>query len=220
VFLGWEIVGMFESRGLVRTGHDLIGGEINELCHWAPVHKAGTFVWAPPPAAAAVAIEELCKARIKRQDSLHIVIVPRLMTPSGSDNSTRCQTLCSRSLHPRLTGHQPCLSLLSSVSSSLLPAAPLGNLGVPRKCSEWVGKCARCLTRRTWLQGIFCANFYWSVGGFLPCHRMWCGECYTSDNELIFPYQQVDGRGGVRKRSSSGPASDAKKLGKKGKVRR
>jgi hypothetical protein len=41
----------------------------------------GTFVWAPPPAAAAVALEELRKARIKRQDSMHILVVPRLLMP-------------------------------------------------------------------------------------------------------------------------------------------
>jgi hypothetical protein len=37
-------------------------------------------VWAPPPAAAVVAIEELRKACIKRQNSLHLVIIPCLLT--------------------------------------------------------------------------------------------------------------------------------------------
>ena len=43
-----------------------------------PLIKPGTFIWAPPPAAADVAIEELRKARIKRQESTHIFVCPRL----------------------------------------------------------------------------------------------------------------------------------------------
>ena len=39
------------------------------------------YLWAPPPAIAEVALEELRKARIKRQDSTHIFVCPRLMTP-------------------------------------------------------------------------------------------------------------------------------------------
>jgi hypothetical protein len=71
----------FQPKGWFERGHDFMGGEVDEYGHWAPRHKSGTFVWAPPPAAVAVAIEELRKARIKRQDSLHIVIIPRLLTP-------------------------------------------------------------------------------------------------------------------------------------------
>ena len=42
--------------------------------------KPGTFVWAPPPAGASVCLEELRKARMKRQKSTHVVIIPKLMT--------------------------------------------------------------------------------------------------------------------------------------------
>jgi hypothetical protein len=38
-------------------------------------------MWNPPPAAAAVTLEELKKAWIKRQDSLHVFICPHLMKP-------------------------------------------------------------------------------------------------------------------------------------------
>jgi hypothetical protein len=37
--------------------------------------------WTPPPAAADVALEELQKARIKRQDSTYFFVCPRLMSP-------------------------------------------------------------------------------------------------------------------------------------------
>jgi hypothetical protein len=36
------------------------------------------------------------------------------------------------------------------------------------------------------VQGIFCANYYWSAGNFGPCHKMWCGECYTSSERVKF----------------------------------
>ncbi len=65
-----------------ERGHDLVeGGDKNVEGHWIPKTKSGKFVWTPPPAAADVAVEELRKARHKRQDSHHIFMVPRLMKP-------------------------------------------------------------------------------------------------------------------------------------------
>ena len=43
-----------------------------------------------------------------------------------------------------------------------------------------------CLKRKTWTEGIFCANFYWTLNGFPPCHRAWCGRCYTSSEAVKF----------------------------------
>ena len=40
----------------------------------------GTFVWCPAPAATDVVVERLGTARHKRPNSLHLVVVPRLMT--------------------------------------------------------------------------------------------------------------------------------------------
>jgi hypothetical protein len=40
---------------------------------------------------------------------------------------------------------------------------------------------AENVPRRTFgCGGIFCANFYCSVGGYGPCRSSWCGECYSS----------------------------------------
>ena len=52
-----------------------------KLKYWRYNHRPGAFVWVPPPAAADVCLEELRKARIKRQISTHVVVIPRLMTP-------------------------------------------------------------------------------------------------------------------------------------------
>jgi len=65
-----------------QLGHDIRGwhqppGQLFQRPQFGP----GFFAWFPPPAAADVAIEQLRIARIKRQDSTHIFVCPRLMTP-------------------------------------------------------------------------------------------------------------------------------------------
>ena len=65
------------------TGHDIRGwtlpSEYNQLS--LPILRPGHFVWSPPPGAADVAIEQLRKARHKRQRSTHIFFCQRLLTP-------------------------------------------------------------------------------------------------------------------------------------------
>jgi hypothetical protein len=67
-----------------ERGHDLVpplsGPDDKGVSSWSYEVKSGTFIWSPPPAAAGVAIEELRKARIKRTDSTHIFLCPRLLT--------------------------------------------------------------------------------------------------------------------------------------------
>jgi hypothetical protein len=43
-------------------------------------HGYGNYIWAPPPAAADVVVEQLGKAGMKRSETMHIIVVPRLMT--------------------------------------------------------------------------------------------------------------------------------------------
>ena len=52
-------------------------------------HELGTFVWHPAPAAADVVVEQLGKARHKRPSSLHIIVIPRLMTGRWRRHLTR-----------------------------------------------------------------------------------------------------------------------------------
>ena len=63
-----------------RRGHDHYSKFKDENGFWRIKTKPGTFIWTPPPAAADSAFEELRKARLKRQQSTHIILVPRLMT--------------------------------------------------------------------------------------------------------------------------------------------
>jgi hypothetical protein len=70
-------------EGWYTRGHDLNESqwEINSDGLKLPCLKSGVFVWSPPPCAAESAVEELRKARHKRQLSQHLFIVPRLMQP-------------------------------------------------------------------------------------------------------------------------------------------
>ena len=63
-----------------RRGHDHLGGEADSKGFFRLKIQQGTFLWHPPPAAADAAIEELRKARLKRRNSTHIVVIPRLVT--------------------------------------------------------------------------------------------------------------------------------------------
>ena len=62
-------------------GHDMKGGSFDKNKFWYPNYCKGTYVWTPPPAAADACLEELRKARMKRKESLHIILIPCLMTP-------------------------------------------------------------------------------------------------------------------------------------------
>ena len=65
-----------------ERGHDILGGSVNVDGQWVPNYVSGNFVWSPPPSLALPCLEELRRARHKRQESTHIFICPRLMTPT------------------------------------------------------------------------------------------------------------------------------------------
>jgi hypothetical protein len=43
-------------------------------------HGHGTYIWNTPPAAAKVVVEQLGRARLKRPGSMHLIVVPWVMT--------------------------------------------------------------------------------------------------------------------------------------------
>ena len=71
------------AEGWFEEGHGMVGGCLDGRGVWIPSHepKNGLHLWSPPPAVADVALEELLKARHKRTDTFHVVLIPRLMTP-------------------------------------------------------------------------------------------------------------------------------------------
>ena len=63
------------TKDWFTRGHDIIEGkfEMNTDGFALPCTKSGTFVWTPAPCAAEAAVEELRKARHKRQKSKHVL---------------------------------------------------------------------------------------------------------------------------------------------------
>ena len=61
-------------------GHDIVGGETNQDGVWMPKYQASVKVWTPPPALGQAAIEQLRQARLKRTESTHIFLLPRVFT--------------------------------------------------------------------------------------------------------------------------------------------
>ena len=80
-------------EGWFERGHDLDGGEKNCDGMWIPKYRDGVYIWAPPPAAAEAALEQLRKARHKRQNSTHVFVCPRLMTPYWAKHLNRSADL-------------------------------------------------------------------------------------------------------------------------------
>ena len=64
-----------------QRGHDIVGGDLNGDRVWIPTYEGGTYIWTPPPSAALIAVEQLRRARLKREWSTHVFIVPKIMSP-------------------------------------------------------------------------------------------------------------------------------------------
>ena len=65
-----------------EKGHDI---RENSLCNIDGIemfnYKSGLFLWQPAPAGALAALEQLRKARVKRQESVHVFICPKILEP-------------------------------------------------------------------------------------------------------------------------------------------
>jgi hypothetical protein len=70
-----------DPMGWFEAGHDITNWSPSPDGFERPILTLGrTYLWVPPPFACDVALAELRKARIKRQESSHIIVVPRLCT--------------------------------------------------------------------------------------------------------------------------------------------
>jgi hypothetical protein len=73
---------VLEPRDWFDVGHDIDGFRSCWDKFDRPDLKEGrVYLWSPPPYVADVAVSELRKARIKRQTSTHVFIVPKLCVP-------------------------------------------------------------------------------------------------------------------------------------------
>jgi hypothetical protein len=73
---------LLDEAGWFQEGHDIEGWIRDRDGFERPTLSSGrrTYLWVPAPLSAEVAIAELRKARIKRQDSSHVFVCPRLCT--------------------------------------------------------------------------------------------------------------------------------------------
>ena len=81
---GWSTTDILilEPRDWFDVGHDMDGWKTGWDNFDRPNLKEGrVYLWSPPPFVADIAIAELRKARIKRQTSTHVFVVPRLCSP-------------------------------------------------------------------------------------------------------------------------------------------
>ena len=72
-----EEITFLNYEGWFERGHDIIGGKPNCDGIWTPQYARSTYVWTPPPAGGLIAVEQFRRARLKREWSTHVVIIPR-----------------------------------------------------------------------------------------------------------------------------------------------
>ena len=73
---------LLEPKDWYTRGHDHGTGVRKNIDGFEMgTYRTGTFVWAPPPGAALACLQQLRKARLKRTNSSHIFVCPRLMEP-------------------------------------------------------------------------------------------------------------------------------------------
>lgn len=77
----WSDLEPLTPEDWYERGHDLNGGYYDTKGFWRNNIKKGKYIWAPPPAAADACLEQLRIARLKRQNSFHVIVIPKLMTP-------------------------------------------------------------------------------------------------------------------------------------------
>jgi hypothetical protein len=119
-----------------ERGHSVIGGGRDRRNVWIPKHepKGNVHLWAPPPAAADAALEELLKARHKRTDTTHLVVIPRLFAPRWRKLFHKAVDVCFLCLHLLSFGLLTCSSLFGLVLFFLITERVLGSLPEPQ---EW-----------------------------------------------------------------------------------
>jgi hypothetical protein len=79
----WPKLEPLTPKGWFEEGHRIKGGSMDKHKIWMPTHKPKNdlHLWALQPPVADAALEELLKARHKRTNTFHVVLIPRLMTP-------------------------------------------------------------------------------------------------------------------------------------------
>jgi hypothetical protein len=142
MFGGGELLEFLSPNDWFERGHDITGWKRESPPGWSslspgfwyPKLKKGCYVWEPPPAAAQFAVEELRKARLKRQSSTHIFVCPRLMAPSWRRQLSKVADVVFEIPAGKLTAwdassHEP---LVVGIVFPFLPFRPWQLRGTPK----------------------------------------------------------------------------------------
>lgn len=176
---------LLEPEGWFESGHDIEGWRRDEDGFERPILSEGrrrSYIWSPPPLAAEVAIAELRKARIKRQDSCHIFVCPRLCTTQWAKQLYRTADIVFElpvgfSCWPTEM-HEP---LLIGILFPFLRVKPWQIKGTPKMFA--VGRQLRGLLQESEMESGNILRKLWSLCGDLPSMpSTWCGSCYSSDD--------------------------------------
>jgi hypothetical protein len=136
----------------------------------------------PPPAAAAAAIEWLGQSIHKRPDSVHIMVVPRLMTSSWRKRLSKTSDLFfTISLGTQVWSCDEHGPLICAVCLPLSQHSPWSHQGTTRTKGVFKRLCEVWQKGEDFLKGVFCANFWARRGHWGKCEGIWCGTCFTSE---------------------------------------
>jgi hypothetical protein len=161
------------------------------------INEVFICLWTPPPGAADIVGEEIRKARTKRQDSPHIFICPRLLTPYWRTHLHRSADLVfeipAGSDYWPQEMHEPLILAIFCLSYHI----DLGNYVRVHQCWNWETGCNVCGELVTTPKGLFCSNFGSKQGPWEVCHQAWCSKCYTASESLAFHVKEARNEAGA-----------------------
>jgi hypothetical protein len=132
-----------------QEGQGIVGGERDHNGVWIPKHATNgrSYVWAPPPVIADVALEECMKAIHKRTDAYHVVLTPHLCSPLWLQMLCKLSDVVLKFLTGYDIGPLICMNLCSLVSLFLFSPEVPGLFEECRCWWDWSGNCNKCYGR-------------------------------------------------------------------------
>ena len=182
-------------EGWFVEGHGIRGGQLDRCKVWMPIHepKNKLHLWAPQPPVADTALEELLKAHHNRTNTVHVVLIPRLMT-------SRWHCLFNKACDFTFVVSSGALFWPENMNDhcglAFFVRSQFTGPGVSRELHywwEWEGTCVKCSLKVKVTENLFCGNSSSSWGSWASCWQMWHAEWYTSRGELpTFPAMTVE----------------------------
>jgi hypothetical protein len=204
-----------------ERGHDQLGGTRDSRGFWTPKIVKGTFVWTLPPGAAEAALEEIRKARHKRQRSTHIIVCPKLLAPEWIKQFYKASDLVL-SIPAGTADYWPvemCEPLTLGIIFPFINRHPWQLKNTPKMFA---------MARQ--MRGLFEAKDV-AAGNILRKLLLECKRLRAVSQDVVrgvlyfeprreFPHSNAEGRPGPKRKGSEGHGEDRKELGTKKSKRR